>query len=68
MLLMATAMGLGSSLTSGKALSSKALRTLFDLDAHEQALCFLNFGHIGDARKERARPAVAQYYSTLHMG
>lgn len=65
MLLMAAAMGLGSSLTSGKALSSTALRTLFGLDAHEQALCFLNFGHIGEARKERARPAVTQYFSSL---
>ncbi len=66
MLLMAAAMGLGSSLTSGKALSSTALRTLFGLGANEQALCFLNFGHIRDARQERVRPAVSQYFSSLH--
>ena len=65
MLLMAAAMGLGSSLTSGKALSSTALRTLFNLSSHEQALCFLNFGHVAQARQERTRPRVAQYFSTL---
>lgn len=65
MLLMAAAQGLGSSLTSGKAMASVALRSLFRLSDQEQAVCFLNFGHIGDARKERPRPAVSQYFSTL---
>ena len=65
MLLMATALGLGSSLTSGKAMSSPALRTLFGLTAQEQALCFMNFGHIRDTRKERARPSVDRYFSRL---
>ena len=67
MLLMATALGLGSSLTSGKAMASTALRTLFGLTAQEQALCFLNFGHIKDTRKERARPAVDRYFSQLKI-
>lgn len=65
MLLMAAALGLGSSLTSGKAMSSSALRTLFQLSDQEQAVCFLNFGHIQDARKERPRPTVEQYFSSL---
>lgn len=65
MLLMTAAQGLGSSLTSGKALSSSALRTLFQLSDQEQAVCFLNIGHIKDARKERPRPAVEQYFSRL---
>ncbi len=65
MLLMAAALGLGSSLTSGKAMASVALRSLFSLNDQEQAVCFLNFGHIGDARKERPRPAVTQYFSRL---
>ncbi len=65
MLLMAAAMGLGSSLTSGKALSSVALRRLFQLPPQEQAVCFVNIGHIQDARKDRSRPAVAQYFSLL---
>ena len=65
MLLMAAALGLGSSLTSGKALASAAMRALFSLREQEQAVCFVNFGHIRDARKERPRPAVAQYFSRL---
>jgi len=65
MLLMAAALGLGSSLTSGKAMASAALRSLFRLSDQEQAVCFVNFGHIRDARKERPRPATAQYFSRL---
>lgn len=65
MLLMAAAMGMGSALTSGKAMSSQALRTLFKLAPHEQALCFINMGHIRDQRTPRARPAVGQYFSVL---
>ena len=65
MLLMATALGLGSALTSGKALQSQALRQLFALKDKEQALCFINVGHIGEPRQPRARPEVAQYFSVL---
>lgn len=64
MLLLTTAYGLGSALTSGKALQSRALRELFDLQAGEQALCFINMGHISEARKPRPRPEVARYFST----
>jgi len=65
MLLMATALSLGSSLTSGKALQSQALRQLFALKDNEQALCFINIGHIGASRKPRDRPEVTQYFSVL---
>lgn len=65
MLLMATAMGLGSSLTSGKALASLALRGLFGLSADEDALCFVNIGHVSEARKPRSRPRVDAYFSSL---
>ena len=65
MLLMATALNLGSALTSGKALQSRALRQLFALAPDEQALCFINIGHIGEPRKARARPEVARYFSVL---
>lgn len=65
MLLMAAALGLGSSLTSGKAMNAPALRSLFGLDAQEQGLCFVNFGHIRAPRKERPRPAVERYFSRL---
>lgn len=65
MLLTATALGLGSSLTSGKALQSAPLRQLFDCSAHEQALCFINIGQVGEPRKPRERPEVARYFSVL---
>lgn len=65
MLIMATAMDLGSALTSGKGLQSLALRTFFTLKEEEQALCFINIGHIGASRKPRDRPEVARYFSVL---
>lgn len=65
MLLQATAMGLGSSLTSGKALQSVALRALFGLGAQEKALCFINIGHISEQRRPRPRPAIDAYFSRL---
>jgi nitroreductase len=68
MLLMATAMGLGSSLTSGKAIHSTALHAFFELGEHEQALCFMNIGHVLSPRKDRPRPAVDRYFSSLKLG
>ena len=68
MLLLATAMGLGSALTSGKALSSAPLRALFGLHADEDALCFINIGHVREARKPRPRPPVDAYFSRLDDG
>lgn len=65
MLLMSTAMGLGSALTSGKAIASHPLRELFKLGADEEALCFINIGHIVEQRKPRVRPDVSAYFSTL---
>lgn len=65
MLLMATAMGYGSALTSGKALGSQALRHRFGLSAGEQALCFMSLGTVAARRPARARPTVPDYCSTL---
>lgn len=65
MLLMATALGFGSSLTSGKAMESQAIRNLFRLGPGEQALCFVNVGTIGTERRPRQRPDVAAYWSCL---
>lgn len=65
MLLMATAQGFGSALTSGKALKSQTLRTLFSLSPGELALCFISVGSVAAARKSRARPVPADYVSTL---
>ena len=68
MLLMATALGYGSSLTSGKALKFRGLRTLFGLAEGEHALCFVNLGSVQSRKKARLRPASTDYFSTLGAG
>jgi len=65
MLLMATALGFGSSLTSGKALKASGFRKLFGLATEELALCFISVGTIQSRKALRARPAVTRYVSTL---
>ncbi len=67
MLLMAHAQGFGGSLTSGKALASAPLRTLFGLHADEQALCFVNIGTADRAKAMRQRPALGRYVSELKL-
>jgi len=65
MLLVAHAMGFGAGLSSGRALYSKQIRSLFGLSAHEQPLCFLTVGTVITRRSSRQRAAVADYTSTL---
>ncbi|WP_254068042.1 nitroreductase [Acidovorax sp. SRB_14] len=65
MLLMATALGYGSALTSGKALKSAGLRTLFGLGAGEHALCFLSLGTVQSRKRARLRPVPTDYLRTL---
>jgi nitroreductase len=65
MLLMATAQGFGSALTSGKALKSAALRQLFDLSADEHALCFVSIGTAPSRKPARVRPQAHQFSSSL---
>jgi nitroreductase len=64
-LLMATAWGYGSALTSGKALKSTVLRTLFSLDAGEHALCFLSIGSVQSRKKTPLRPVHDDFVSVL---
>jgi len=65
MLLMATALGFGSALTSGKALQSQGLRELFALRASEQAVCFISFGTAARRRPRRHRPEPSRFVSFL---
>ena len=65
MLLMATALGYGSALTSGKALQSPGLRALFRLAEAEQAVCFISIGTVQSRKALRARPAASTYVTTL---
>ena len=65
MLLMATAQGFGSALTSGKALKSEPLRALFALGAGEHAVCCLSVGTAQSRKLARQRPAPADYVRYL---
>ena len=64
-LLMATALGYGSALTSGKALKSTVLCRLFGLGANEHALCFLSIGSVQSRKKARLRPVHDAFVSVL---
>ncbi len=65
MLLMATALGFGSALTSGKAMQSQPLRVLFRLQEREQALCFLSLGTPTRRKPLPPRPGPERYFSVL---
>ncbi len=65
MLLMATALGFGSALTSGKALRSQPLAKLFDLQPGELALCFISVGTVHARRPLHTRPTPSHYVSEL---
>lgn len=65
MLLMATAMGFGSALTSGKALKAQGFRQLFGMAAQESALCFISIGTILARKAAKPRPAISRYVSSL---
>jgi nitroreductase len=68
MLLMATALGFGSALTSGKALRSRGLRTLFALTDAEEPLCFLSIGTPTARKPARERPTPDNYVTQLESG
>jgi nitroreductase len=65
MLLMATALGFGSALTSGKALKFSGLHQLFGMGDGEQALCFISVGTVQSRKGARTRPVPEQYVSML---
>lgn len=65
LLLMATALGFGSALTSGKAMDSSPLRSLFALREQERALCFVSVGSIAGKKRGRERPVPEAYVSVL---
>ena len=65
MLLMAHAQGFGAGLVSGQAMQSVALRTLFGLGAHEQAVCFIVTGAVKTAKASRNRPSPDEFVRTL---
>jgi nitroreductase len=64
-LLMATALGFASALTSGKALKAGGLRDLFALSDTDHALCFVSLGTAMGSRPGRIRPHLADFISHL---
>jgi nitroreductase len=65
LLLMATALGFGSALTSGKALKAEGLRRLFDLKPADHALCFVSLGTAHARKPDRLRPRAGDFVSHL---
>jgi nitroreductase len=65
LLLSATARGWGSALTSGKAMSSSALRELLALGPSEQAICCINVGIAQEHRAVGERPSVRDITQTM---
>nr|WP_269129450.1 nitroreductase family protein [Ramlibacter alkalitolerans] len=63
MLLMASALGFGSALTSGKALDTRVFRERFAIGPHEEALCFISIGTIEGPRRNRVRATPERYVS-----
>ena len=64
-LLMATALGFGSALTSGKAMPSTALRSLLGLGPQEHALCCVSLGTVLARKGTRVRPQTDAFLQTL---
>jgi nitroreductase len=64
MLLLATAMGLGSALTSGKALKSRVFRQGLGLTETEHAICFISMGSVSQHKARKLRPQVDHFLST----
>lgn len=67
MLLMATAQGFGSALTSGKAMTSEPLRELFALGEGEHAVCCISVGTVHSRKPARQRPLPADYVHYLQV-
>lgn len=64
MLLMATAQGFGSALTSGKALRAESFRHAFALAGGEFAPCFISIGTVSAAKPGKPRPEPSAFVST----
>lgn len=65
MLLAAHAMGFGTGLTSGQAMTSSRIRALFSLSDSETAVCFVNVGTVSKGKPGRTRPSLDQFVTQL---
>lgn len=64
-LLSAKALGYESGLASGRSLDAPAVRSLFGLEPHEQAICFIAIGTESQAKPPRQRPTVGSVLRVL---
>ena len=65
-LISATALGFGSGLTSGQAMTSSSVRNLFRINENEACICFINIGTVSRASKvTRIRPSIGSFISSL---
>ncbi|MGB4117965.1 MAG: nitroreductase [Polaromonas sp.] len=64
-LLAAHALGFGSGLSSGRAMTSRALRALFNLTVNEEAVCFVAIGSVTKHKPGRMRPTIGTFLSAL---
>ena len=62
-LLSAYALGFGSGLSSGKALQSIRLRSLFNLADDEEPICFITIGTVTKNKPGRIRPKLSAFHS-----
>ena len=62
-LLSAYALGYGSGLSSGKALQSVRLRSLFSLEDDEEPICFITIGTVTKNKPGRIRPKLSAFHS-----
>jgi len=65
MLLMAETLAIGSGITSGQAMNAQSIRDLFFLTAHEEGVCFLNFGTVSSRKPARPRAPPSAFVTTL---
>jgi nitroreductase len=64
-LLCAHSQGFGSSLTSGQAMRSDAMRQLLQLADGEHAVCSINVGTVSTRKPARLRPDMSVFVSSL---
>jgi len=62
-LLSAYAFGFGSGLSSGRALQSERIRSLFQLSEDEEPICFITIGTVTKNKPGRIRPGLSEYHS-----
>ncbi|OWF66416.1 hypothetical protein B6A14_04065 [Polynucleobacter hirudinilacicola] len=62
-LLTAYAFGFGSGLSSGRALQSDRVRSLFKLTNDEEPICFITIGTVLKNKPGRIRPSLSEYHS-----